>query len=735
MNLIRIHNLRQTIARLIFSIGLFCIASSVKADQWGDWTYTTDGSNVTITGFTGSEFVETNYNIVVPDNISNMPVVAIADHGFQEYFGQTISISTGVMSIGSYAFGNSPNLKTVDIPTSTTHIGEGAFFLCANLLNIVIPPNVKSIEISTFMDCLGLTNVVIPATVTNIGSGTFYHCSNLSQIILPPNLTAIQEVTFMNCISLKEIIIPDGVTNIAGYAFMNCSQLENVVIPDSVAMIDEFAFYGGDSLTSIDIPASVSNIGDSAFARCSALTSMYFKGDAPNLGSSVFDGDTNLTVYYYSWTTGWTNTFGGSPTVPIDISFEVNNGAVTITGYTGTNSFLSIPNTISNLPVTAVGEWAFNNKTNLTGVSFPASLSNIGTGAFLNCFSLQSVTIPPNVTNVGTYAFIDCIGLTTLVLSNGITSLQDFAFFTCTNLTSITIPASLSHIGMAVFADNPSLLTFSVSPSNQFFSSSNDILFDKSLTTLIQCPSAKTSGLSIPASVVNVGDFSFGSCFSLTNMVIPNGVTNIGQYAFYNCPRLTNAIVPASVVNIGANAFSWATRLTNIVFKGNPPAIALPVFDWDNALTVYYYPWTSGWTGSFGGRPTQINPAYTQWLLNNNFSTNGIESTTNDYDHDGMLNWQEYLAGTNPTNDADKLAISFIGTGTNQSQVSWLAKSNVSYQVMKSSDLKATWMNASNGVGGNQQSFKTAPMDGLLQYADPNALGATNAFYRVNVVQ
>ncbi|MEI8123307.1 MAG: hypothetical protein WCI20_14855 [bacterium] len=104
-----------------------------------------------------------------------------------------------------------------------------------------------------------------------------------------------------------------------------------------------------------------------------------------------------------------------------------------------------------------------------------------------------------------------------------------------------------------------------------------------------------------------------------------------------------------------------------------------------------------------------------------------------DYDHDGMLNWQEYLAGTNPTNDADRLAIASMGSGTN-AQITWLAKSNVSYQVMKSLDLLGAWSNAPSGTGINQQAFQTAPADGVLQYADPDYAGATNGFYRVEAV-
>lgn len=46
--------IRQGIATLLVLMVLFPLVPQVKADQWGDWTYTTDGSNVTITGYTGT---------------------------------------------------------------------------------------------------------------------------------------------------------------------------------------------------------------------------------------------------------------------------------------------------------------------------------------------------------------------------------------------------------------------------------------------------------------------------------------------------------------------------------------------------------------------------------------------------------------------------------------------------------------------------------------------------------
>ena len=69
------------------------------------------------------------------------------------------------------------------------------------------------------------------------------------------------------------------------------------------------------SLTNLIIPNSVTNIGAGAFEFCSRLTNITFLGNSPILGSyALYDVGAGATVYYYG-TTGWSNTYGGLPTV------------------------------------------------------------------------------------------------------------------------------------------------------------------------------------------------------------------------------------------------------------------------------------------------------------------------------------------------------------------------------------------------------------------------------------
>ncbi|MEI6788654.1 MAG: leucine-rich repeat domain-containing protein [bacterium] len=643
------------------------MALPLKAEQWGDWTYASDGSNVTITGYTGS-----NLDVSIPDTISNMSVVAVGDFAFSNKTSLTAVSFPGTLStIGAWAFLNCFSLKSVTIPPNVTNVGAYAFINCSGLTSLVLSNGITSLQDFSFFTCYSLTNITIPSSISFIGTGVFGNNTSLQTIDVSPSnqffsstndmLFDKSQTTLIQCPASKKsgLSIPLSVVNVGDFSFGGCFSLTNMVIPDGVTNIGQYAFYSCSSLTNMVVPASVVNVGSNAFSWATRMTNILFKGSPPTIALPIFDWDNNLTVYYYPWTTGWSGTFGGRPTVPMDVLYTVNNGAVTITGYTGTNSFLSIPNTISNMPVVAIGASAFSNQASLTSIKIPDSVTTIGMRAF------------------------------------------DF----CSNLTNVLIGSGASVIYQPNFANCPQLIALDVNENNPAFCSMDGVVFSKDRSWLLQCPEGKAGNYTIPVSVATI---------SIT--------------AFLNCASLTTVTVPANVTNIYWEAFMSCSNLAGIYFKGDTPHLGDSVFDGDS-LTNYFYPWTSGWTNTFGGRPTQINPAYTQWLTNYGFTT----SLTNDYDNDGMLNWQEYLAGTSPTNKTDALVITSMG-GTNDAQFSWLAKSNVSYQIRKSLDLMGAWLNAPTGTGTNQQAFQTAPMDGLMQYADPDYAGSTNGFYRVNVV-
>ena len=185
--------------------------------------------------------------------------------------------------------------------------------------------------------------------------------------------------------------------------------------------------------------------------------------------------------------------------------------------------------------VTAVGDSAFTNCSNLTSISIPSTITYIGNYAFYGCGNLTSVTISGSVTEIGHNAFEYCISLTNITLPNTVTSIGYCAFSRCISLISITIPNSITNIDKSTFS------------------------YCSSLTSV-----------TIPNSVTSIDNAAFRNCSSLTSITIPNSVTSIGYYTFRGCSSLTSIEIPSSVTSITEGAFSCCSSLTSItVQSGN----------------------------------------------------------------------------------------------------------------------------------------------------------------------
>lgn len=95
-----------------------------------------------------------------------------------------------------------------------------------------------------------------------------------------------------------------------------------------------------------------------------------------------------------------------SATVHAQFQYTVDQGKVTITGYTGPGGTVVIPDTIGGLAVTRVGNAAFRGCTSLTSIIVADSVASVGIEAFEGCTSLTSVTIGSGVTDL--HAFDGC---------------------------------------------------------------------------------------------------------------------------------------------------------------------------------------------------------------------------------------------------------------------------------------------------------------------------------------
>jgi hypothetical protein len=117
----------------------------------------------------------------------------------------------------------------------------------------------------------------------------------------------------------------------------------------------------------------------------------------------------------------------------------------------------------------------------------------------------------------------------------------------------------------------------------------------------------------------------------------------------------------------------------------------------------------SVWVLSSASQPASITSD--EWKLAFFGSLTNSQAADNvDADGDGALNWQEYVAGTNPTNALSRLqftSASFSTNGVNGAAVNWLTAPGKNYILLASPALNgAAWTPINSNTGdGNEYQF------------------------------
>ncbi len=134
-----------------------------------------------------------------------------------------------------------------------------------------------------------------------------------------------------------------------------------------------------------------------------------------------------------------------------DYIYETNNGAITIIGYTGSGGDVTIPATINGLPVTAIGNGAFNGSA-LTSVTIPDSVTSIGNDTFSWCEYLSSVSIPNSVTKIGNDLFYRCLSLKNVIIPSSVVGIGTNAFSECLSLRRIYFSGNAPDVDSSAFS-------------------------------------------------------------------------------------------------------------------------------------------------------------------------------------------------------------------------------------------------------------------------------------------
>ncbi len=293
-----------------------------------------------------------------------------------------------------------------------------------------------------------------------------------------------------------------------------------------------------------------------------------------------------------------------------------------ITGYTGTDTVVIVPETVGEYAVQEIGSAAFSGNNTLKSIILPDTVTTVRDNAFHNCDALVGVDLGKGINTIESFAFYDCDALTSFVfpdsvtntgnsvlencdqlrevkfsigwinagngtvaacpmltkieLPEGMTAVPAYAFHYCSNLQEVILPDTLLAIGEYAFAGCPGL---------------TNIELPEGLTTISDCAFGNCTGLtkvSIPNSVEYMSGFN--ECTSLSEVTLGSGVRELGTMAFYGCVSLTEVIYPDELKIVGHNAFEGCTKLEKALLPDSVEVIGYRAYRNCKNLSEFRYP-------------------------------------------------------------------------------------------------------------------------------------------------
>lgn len=110
------------------------------------------------------------------------------------------------------------------------------------------------------------------------------------------------------------------------------------------------------------------------------------------------------------------------------LKFEIVSKTAAVTGYSGQDASLVIPETVDGYPVVWIGKKAFLSCKTLRRIQLPKNLAGIGDWAFAYCAGLCSVSLPYRSLEMGQGVFKDCGALSQINDCRGKEENEDVAF-------------------------------------------------------------------------------------------------------------------------------------------------------------------------------------------------------------------------------------------------------------------------------------------------------------------
>ena len=242
--------------------------------------------------------------------------------------------------------------------------------------------------------------------------------------------------------------------------------------------------------------------------------------------------------------------------------------------------------------VTSIGEYAFEECTNVTSISIPGSVTELNEYCFSACVSMKNITIPQSVTRIADGVFDACEKLTDIYYGGTDASWKHITSWNAGLGNNVRIHSTGVFTGkcgdnLTWKIDNNEVLTISGTGRIPDY---NDPSSGGNNTAPWYGYAYQIKKVVLGSGVQNIGNNAFAGCYGMTDITIPDGVTSIGDSAFDWCSALTEISIPGTVSSIGDSAFYGCSALTEISIPGTVSSIGDSVFSGCSALTEISIP-------------------------------------------------------------------------------------------------------------------------------------------------
>lgn len=391
--------------------------------------------------------------------------------------------------------------------------------------------------------------ITIPSTITDkngkvykitfVSDNAFTGNKNITSVIIQNGITSIGNGAFKDCVNLIHISIPDSVTSIGDSAFENCAKLEKIEIPSSVILIGNNAFKGCINLSKIIILTIKVIIKNNAFENISKDASfIVINQEIKNILIQIGIAENQIVIskglHKVTVKSNGNGVVAGSGTYSKDDTVTIK--ATPNEKYKFDKWTVNAGNV--TLAEDKLAETTFTMPDEDVEITASFAKDEIVIESKDNLDFIVQKPATENEEGEVTFKVID------------------------KNVTSVTIPSKVKD-------NKGNSYVIKIIPNNAFEGCTN------------------LKEITIPETIISIGDSAFKGCISLIKIILPDTITVIGSNAFEGCTSLIEITIPKNVELIKDNAFLNCTSLIKVIILSLNLQIATSAFTGMSSNTIF----------------------------------------------------------------------------------------------------------------------------------------------------